>query len=186
MYSNQLVLFISKCPEEYTGAKHIEMPESGGSIGRSPSCSVSLADHNRFISGTHCLLSVYGDTYYISDVSTNGTMVNGNKILKNQPIAIVDGDIISLGQYEIGVSLEHVTSTLDIAADIAPERVSSDPLVSLGDAVVEEEEKVGALEDLFMETKQDDIDCHDPVAHLNFSMQRDDDYLIRDNERTES
>lgn len=37
-----------------------------------------------------------------------------------------------------------------------------------------------------METKQDDIDCHDPVAHLNFSMQRDDDYLIRDNERTES
>ena len=186
MYSNQLVLFISKCPEEYTGAKHIEMPESGGSIGRSPSCSVSLADHNRFISGTHCLLSVYGDTYYISDVSTNGTMVNGNKILKNQPVAIVDGDIISLGQYEIGVSLEHVTSTLDIAADIAPERVSSDPLVSLGDAVVEEEEKVGALEDLFMETKQDDIDCHDPVAHLNFSMQRDDDYLIRDNERTES
>ncbi|MBO0217628.1 FHA domain-containing protein, partial [Vibrio sp. Vb2880] len=77
-----------------------------------------------FISGTHCLLSVYGDTYYISDVSTNGTMVNGNKILKNQPVALVDGDIISLGQYEIGVSLEHVTSTLDIAADIAPERVS--------------------------------------------------------------
>lgn len=185
MHSNQLVLFVSKCPEEYTGVKHIEMPESGGSIGRSPSCSVSLTDHNRFISGTHCLISVYGDTYYISDVSTNGTMVNGNKILKNQPVAIVDGDIISLGQYEIGVSLEHVTSTQDIAADIAPERVSNDPLVSLGDAVVEEEEKVGALEDLFMETKQDDIDCHDPVAHLNFSMQRDDDHLIRDDEHPE-
>ncbi|MFB1054882.1 type VI secretion system-associated FHA domain protein [Vibrio diabolicus] len=185
MHSNQLVLFISKCPEEYTGVKHIEMPESGGSMGRSPSCSVSLTDHNRFISGTHCLISVYGDTYYISDVSTNGTMVNGNKTLKNQPVAIVDGDIISLGQYEIGVSLEHVTSTQDIAADIAPERVSNDPLVSLGDAVVEEEEKVGALEDLFMETKQDDIDCHDPVAHLNFSMQRDDDYLIRDDEHPE-
>ncbi|NMT56548.1 FHA domain-containing protein, partial [Vibrio parahaemolyticus] len=88
--------------------------------------------------------------------------------------------------YEIGVALEHISAVQDIAADIAPERVSNDPLVNLGEAVVEEEEKVGALEDLFMETKQDDIDCHDPVAHLNFSMQRDDDYLIRDNERTES
>ncbi|MGR2849750.1 FHA domain-containing protein [Vibrio vulnificus] len=183
MQTHQLVLFISKCPEEYTGAKHIEMPEGGGSVGRAPSCTLPLTDHNRFISGTHCLVSVYGDTYYISDVSTNGTMVNGNKILKNQPISIVDGDVISLGQYEIGVSLEHVTAAQDIASDIAPERVSNDPLINLGEAVVEEEEKVGALEDLFMETKQADVVSDDPIAHLQFSMQREDDHLIRDVEK---
>ena len=113
-------------------------------------------------------------------------MVNGNKILKNQPVSIVDGDVISLGQYEIGVSLEHVSAAQDIAADIAPERVSNDPLVNLGEAVVEEEEKVGALEDLFMETKQDDVDSDDPIAHLKFSMQRDDDHLIRDVERPDA
>ncbi|WP_172581464.1 type VI secretion system-associated FHA domain protein [Vibrio harveyi] len=186
MQTHQLVLFISKCPEEYTGAKHIEMPEGGGSVGRAPSCTLALTDHNRFISGTHCLVSVYGDTFYISDVSTNGTMVNGNKILKNQPVSIVDGDVISLGQYEIGVSLEHVSAAQDIAADIAPERVSNDPLVNLGEAVVEEEEKVGALEDLFMETKQDDVDSDDPIAHLKFSMQRDDDHLIRDVEKPDA
>ncbi|ELP6739414.1 FHA domain-containing protein [Vibrio vulnificus] len=183
MQTHQLVLFISKCPEEYTGAKHIEMPEGGGSVGRAPSCTLPLTDHNRFISGTHCLVSVYGDTYYISDVSTNGTMVNGNKILKNQPISIVDGDVISLGQYEIGVSLEHVTAAQDIASDIAPERVSNDPLINLGEAVVEEEEKVGALEELFMETKQADVVSDDPIAHLQFSMQREDDHLIRDVEK---
>ncbi|HFQ5289987.1 TPA: FHA domain-containing protein [Vibrio vulnificus] len=183
MQTHQLVLFISKCPEEYTGAKHIEMPEGGGSVGRAPSCTLPLTDHNRFISGTHCLVSVYGDTYYISDVSTNGTMVNGNKILKNQPISIVDGDLISLGQYEIGVSLEHVTAAQDIASDIAPERVSNDPLINLGEAVVEEEEKVCALEDLFMETKQADVVSDDPIAHLQFSMQREDDHLIRDVEK---
>ncbi|EPX4141700.1 type VI secretion system-associated FHA domain protein [Vibrio vulnificus] len=183
MQTHQLVLFISKCPEEYTGAKHIEMPEGGGSVGRAPSCTLPLTDHNRFISGTHCLVSVYGDTYYISDVSTNGTMVNGNKILKNQPISIVDGDLISLGQYEIGVSLEHMTAAQDIASDIAPERVSNDPLINLGEAVVEEEEKVGALEDLFMETKQADVVSDDPIAHLQFSMQREDDHLIRDVEK---
>ncbi len=185
MRLHQLVLFISKCPEEYTGAKHIEMPESGGSIGRAAGCTVSLSDHNRFISGTHCLVSIYGDTHYISDVSTNGTMVNGNKILKNQPVSICDGDVITLGQYEIGVSLELVTSNQDIAADIAPERVSSDPLLNLGEAMVEEEDQSGVLEDLFMETKQTEVDSHDPVAHLNFSMHRDDDYLIRDVEQSE-
>ena len=72
MRLHQLVLYIAKCPEEYTGSKHIEMPENGGSIGRAPGSTLHLIDHNRFISGTHCLLSVYGDTYYISDVSTNG------------------------------------------------------------------------------------------------------------------
>ncbi|EGQ8099891.1 FHA domain-containing protein [Vibrio parahaemolyticus] len=185
MQTHQLVLFISKCPEEYTGAKHIEMPEGGGSVGRAPSCTLSLTDHNRFISGTHCLISVYGDTFYISDVSTNGTMVNGNKILKNQPISIVDGDVVSLGQYEIGVAFEHISAVQDIAADIAPERVSNDPLVNLGEAVVEEEEKVGSLEDLFMETKQDGVNTDDPIAHLKFSMQREDDYLIRDVEKPE-
>ncbi|KFK54206.1 signal peptide protein, partial [Vibrio vulnificus] len=66
---------------------------------------------------------------------------------------------------------------------IAPERVSNDPLINLGEAGVEEEEKVGALEDLFMETKQADVVSDDPIAHLQFSMQREDDHLIRDVEK---
>lgn len=189
MQLNQLNLFISKCPEEYTGSKHFEMPENGGSIGRAPSCTLSLNDHNRFISGTHCLISVYGDTFYISDVSTNGTLVNGNKILKSQPISICDGDVISLGQYEIGITLENTMIAQDIAVDIAPERTSNDPLANLDDIVVEEDHKLGAIEDLFMETKHDDVDSDDPVAHIEFSTRVDDDFLIRDdnlqNDRTD-
>lgn len=180
MRINQLILVISKCPEEYVGAKNIEVPEEGGSLGREAGCTVTLTDHNRFISGTHCLLSIYGDTYYISDVSTNGTLVNGNKILKNQPVSLCDGDKISLGQYEVSISLELVTTSYDIASEIAPERDSTDPLMNLEKSVVEEDVEPGALEDLFMETKPDDVDSHDPVEHLKFSMQRDDDYLVRD------
>lgn len=186
MRINQLVLVISKCPEEYVGAKSIEIPEEGGSIGREAGCTVSLTDHNRFISGTHCLLSVYGDTYYISDVSTNGTLVNGNKILKNQPVSLCDGDRVSLGQYEVSISLELVTTSYDIASEIAPERDSTDPLMNLEESVVEEETEVGTLEDLFMETKPDGVDTHDPVEHLKFSMQRDDDYLVRDESNEKS
>lgn len=179
MPSIRLTLSISKCPEEYTGAKNIELHESGGSIGRALSCTMPLMDHNRFISGVHCLITVYGDTYYISDVSTNGTLVNGNKILKNQPISIVDGDVISLGQYEVVVALEKVTVGQDIAADIAPERVSNDPLLNLAKPI-EKEEQVGAIGELFSETKQSDIDSSDPVEHLEFSSQREESYLIRD------
>lgn len=180
MRINQLVLVISKCPEEYVGAKSIEMPEEGGSLGREAGCTVTLTDHNRFISGTHCLLSIYGDTYYISDVSTNGTLVNGNKILKNQPVSLCDGDRVSLGQYEVSISLELITTTYDIASEIAPERDSTDPLMNLEESVIEDEVEDGSLEDLFMETKPDGVDSHDPVEHLKFSMQRDDDYLVRD------
>tara|TARA_B100001059_G_scaffold233843_1_gene274855 strand:- start:790 stop:2274 length:1485 start_codon:yes stop_codon:yes gene_type:complete len=173
-------MVISKCPEEYTGPKSIEMPEEGGSLGREAGCTVPLVDHKRFISGTHCLLSLYGDTYYISDVSTNGTLVNGNKILKNQPVSLFDGDRISLGQYEVSVSLELITTSYDIASEIEPERDSTDPLVNLEELAVEEEVDTGTLEELFMETKPDGVDNHDPVDHLNFSMQREDDYLVRD------
>ena len=186
MRINQLVLVISKCPEEYVGAKSIEMPEEGGSIGREAGCTVSLTDHNRFISGTHCLLSVYGDTYYISDISTNGTLVNGNKILKNQPVSLCDGDRVSLGQYEVSISLELVTTSYDIASEIAPERDSTDPLMNLEESVVEEEVEAGSLEDLFIETKPDGVETHDPVEHLKFSMQRDDDYLVRDESNEKS
>lgn len=182
MRSIQLVLQISKHPEEYTGPKQIEMPESGGSIGRAAGCTFPLNDHNRFISGTHCLISVYGDAFYISDVSTNGTLINGNKVLKNQPITLCDGDIVMLGQYELLVVLESTNITQDIAADIAPERISNDPLSNLEEVTVSESEHHGALEELFMETKSEEVSQHDPVAHLNFSMSSDEDHLIRDKE----
>ena len=182
MRSIQLVLQISKHPEEYTGPKQIEMPESGGSIGRAVGCTFPLNDHNRFISGTHCLISVYGDAFYISDVSTNGTLINGNKVLKNQPITLCDGDVVMLGQYELLVVLEATNITQDIAADIAPERISNDPLSNLEEVTVSESEHQGALEELFMETKSEEVSQYDPVAHLNFSMSSDEDYLIRDME----
>lgn len=174
----RLVIVISKHPEEYTGAKFVELPESGGSIGRNPGCSVPLVDHNRYISSTHCLVSIYGDAYYISDVSTNGLIVNGNKLLKNQPIPIHEGDTIVLGQYELSVSVERTTNRTDIAFDITPDRDTTDPLVNLGEAYVEQEQQ-GPLEEIFLETKPEESDASDPMTHLDFSMDNSDDHLIR-------
>ncbi|MBN3492363.1 type VI secretion system-associated FHA domain protein TagH [Vibrio neptunius] len=174
----RLVIVISKHPEEYTGAKFVELPESGGSIGRNPGCSVPLVDHNRYISSTHCLVSIYGDAYYISDVSTNGLIVNGNKLLKNQPIPIHEGDSIVLGQYELSVSVERTTNTADIAFDITPDRDTTDPLANL-DEVPAELEQQGPLEEIFLETKSDESDASDPMTHLDLSLDKSEDHLIR-------
>lgn len=179
MHLSKLVLLISKCPEEYTDVKHVEMPTSGGSIGRAESCTLALIDHNRFLSGTHCLVSVYGGSYYISDVSTNGTLVNGHKIQKNQPVVLSDGDRVALGQYEIVISFEAMSKNHDIASGISPERESNDPLQGLNHFASEQDDESSALENLFKETAQDDVDNHDPISHLEVSSQNDD-HLIRD------
>jgi type VI secretion system protein ImpI len=184
VHLNQLTLFITKSPEEYTGGKHIEMPESGGSLGRNPSNTVSLIDHNRFISGSHCLISIYGDTYYLSDVSTNGTLVNGNKLLKNQPISLYDGDTIILGRYEISIGLEKLSNSVNIAADISEETDSIDPLANLAEYTVDDKEDKGNIADLFKETRIDKVDSSDPVAHLNFKTQTsNDEHLLHGTEK---
>lgn len=180
MHLYQLTLLITKSPEEYTGNKHLEMPENGGSLGRHPSNTVSLIDHNRFISGSHCLISIYGDTYYLSDVSTNGTLINGNKLLKNQPVSLYHGDLIILGRYEISVNLEKLSNNINIAVDISDEIDSTDPLINLAEYQAENEEEKGSISDLFIETRTDKLDNSDPVAHLNLMMKNDDNILLRD------
>ncbi|MCZ8486279.1 hypothetical protein O9993_15420 [Vibrio lentus] len=47
--------------------------------------------------------------------STNGTLVNGNKIARiNRSLHYADGDRVSLGQYEVSISLELVTTSYDL------------------------------------------------------------------------
>ena len=51
------------------------------------------------ISGKHCQVEYVHEQYYINDLgSTNGTLVNGNKVSKS---AIKQGDKISLGSVNI-------------------------------------------------------------------------------------
>ena len=186
MNLNQLTLYITKSPEEYTGGKQIEMPENGGSVGRNPNNTLSLIDHNRFISGSHCLISVYADTYYLSDISTNGMLINGNKLLKNQPISLHDGDTIMLGRYELSVGLEKLSNAINIAADISTESNSTDPLLNLAEYKEVEESEKGTVEDFFKETKRENIDTEDPVTHLNFTLKKDDNFLLNDQDPEEN
>ena len=76
------------------------------------------------------------------------------------------------------VSAKRESGRLDIACDITPDRDNKDPLANL-DEIEFESEQEGPLEEIFLETQLEDSDMSDPMAHLEFSLDKDDDHLIR-------
>lgn len=86
--------------------------EHGGSIGRREENDWVLPDPERFISGRHALISFEHGRFYITDVSSNGVFLNHADIpLGNQGRApLGQGDILTIGEYEISVSLREASS----------------------------------------------------------------------------
>jgi hypothetical protein len=67
-------------------------------VGRLPECTISIDDSN--ISRNHAEVRAGASSYLVTDLgSTNGTMVNGIKIVGDH--ALRDGDIISFGSTHV-------------------------------------------------------------------------------------
>ena len=73
----------------------------GAVIGRSPTCDWSLPDPRSHISSRHCEVTFDGQHYVLTDLSTNGTFLNGAGARLTAPHRIDDGDVVQIGQYEI-------------------------------------------------------------------------------------
>jgi len=76
------------------------------SIGRGPGNDWVLADPDRHLSKTHCLVSGNGGRFELTDVSTNGVFVNGARepLGRDAKVALTDGDDFRLGDYVISVT----------------------------------------------------------------------------------
>ena len=88
-------------------ARHIvEIRESGGTIGRSESCTCVLPD--KFVSSLHARIRYQNGSFLIEDQSQNGVFVNStqNKLIKGQPYELKEGDLLLIDPYEIRVSME--------------------------------------------------------------------------------
>ncbi len=178
----QLTLNVINHPDEYNGTKRLEIKERF-IIGRADNCYLTLPDLNRFISSRHCEVSYYGDIYYLTDISTNGTFVNGERTPKNQPLALHASDVISIGSYELQVVIEEQVTQVDIALDIAPERDSLDPLHNLESFSIEEkEDENNTVEDLFDDTRSSEPkNTVDPIDLLHHD-DKGDNHLLDDDE----
>ena len=87
------------------GPVRYELDRRGLDIGRDPYLDWTLPDPERFISGKHCEIRYRDGGYWLHDVSTNGTSVNGRGGRLTEPHRLQDGDRIHIGQYIIAVEL---------------------------------------------------------------------------------
>jgi type VI secretion system protein len=87
-------------------------------IGRGPENDIVLPDPDRLISKNHCAIEDQGGNVIVIDFSTNGTFLNYGKVpLGRVPTPLNDGDVLSMGGYELVVAISSgvaVRSPLDL------------------------------------------------------------------------
>src|SRR5256885_8489414 len=71
----------------------VAVPRAGMLIGRSEECHLVVP--GRGVSRRHALLEPYAAGFAVSDLSANGTLVNGIKCREHQPLA--SGDVVRIG-----------------------------------------------------------------------------------------
>jgi type VI secretion system protein ImpI len=77
----------------------------GIDIGRDQYLDWTLPDPSRFISGKHCEIRWHDGAYWLHDVSTNGTFLDGTDGRLKAPHRLRDGDRFSIGHYIIVASV---------------------------------------------------------------------------------
>src|SRR3712207_3908491 len=78
----------------------------GLDIGRDQHLDWTLPDPSRTVSGKHCEIRFHDGGYWVHDVSTNGTYVNGSDRRLQGPHRLRNGDRIEIGHYIIAVSID--------------------------------------------------------------------------------
>ncbi|MDP3410994.1 type VI secretion system-associated FHA domain protein TagH [Bosea sp. (in: a-proteobacteria)] len=96
----------------------------GLDIGRDQHLDWCLPDPTRAISGRHCEVRFRDGAYWLRDVSTNGTYVNGGSQRVQSPYRLQHGDRLEIGHYVIAVAIDEAAQAEPAAApsqDRAPD-----------------------------------------------------------------
>jgi type VI secretion system protein ImpI len=92
----------------------------GIDIGRDAHLDWTLPDSSRFISGKHCEVRYKDGGYWLHDVSTNGTFLNGADHRMQAPHRLRDGDRFVVGNYIVVAKVDgDGTASRDAAAPAA-------------------------------------------------------------------
>ncbi len=129
-----LALNTLRCPAGVSPQRR-EMVRGALSIGRGVECDWILPDPDRVLSKRHCLLTSQDDFWLVTDVSRNGTFLNGDALDPGVPHALQTGDRLMVGTYEIEARLDRPAESAAPAGASAPwpdaaeepERLTGDP-----------------------------------------------------------
>lgn len=81
----------------------------GGSIGRAPDNHLVLPDPEKFVSRLHARILFQHGGYFLQDSSTGGTyLAHKDLLLQQNQIALENGEILRVGEYELAVSIDDV------------------------------------------------------------------------------
>ena len=85
----------------FVGEKRVELKPGLNLTGRADTCEL-VVDH-KSVSHHHCVLSIQDGTILVRDLdSSNGTLINGQKIKKG---TLQNGDVLSVGAIRFQVSI---------------------------------------------------------------------------------
>ena len=96
---------------DYAGAVINLKPGEKILIGRDATvCNIILAADRKDISRRHCSVQYdsYTDSFKVTDMSSNGTYVNGQQMVKDQETQLPVGTVIALGNGENQFRLKKV------------------------------------------------------------------------------
>lgn len=90
----------------------------GGTVGREKTNDWWLPYPDKSVSRTHASIECRGDTYYITDKSTNGVFINrqAEPLGNGNSAPLADNDRLSIGNYEIVVSLNGEARNAGVAS----------------------------------------------------------------------
>jgi len=88
------------------GPLRVEVKGRGLDIGRDAHLDWTLPDPTRYVSGKHCEVRFRDGEYWLYDVSTNGTYLNGSQFRLDAPYRLQDGDRLVIGPYVVAAGVE--------------------------------------------------------------------------------
>ena len=93
--------------------------EQGGTIGRGDDNTWVVDDPERFISSKHSEITFENGQYFLVDLSTNGTFLNGSSepIGNGNRVQIQDGDRFVLDEYEFLISMQRNNAVDSVMQD---------------------------------------------------------------------
>ncbi len=98
-------------------------------IGRTPQADLQLEDPQ--MSRVHAAISKEGNRYFLTDMSTNGIVLNGQRITKQMPTELFDGSVAHLTTFELRFQIgagEAVPETQRLATSVEKiEKMSAPP-----------------------------------------------------------
>ncbi|WP_245216635.1 type VI secretion system-associated FHA domain protein TagH [Sagittula salina] len=93
---------------ENGGPTSLQLDGRSASVGRRASMDWSLPDPSKMISGHHFDITFEDGEYYLTDVSMNGTFVDGQRHRLEGRLHLKGGERLIVGHYIVGVTLQRV------------------------------------------------------------------------------